>query len=310
VNQDVKTLGELPFWEWPPDGIEIVERALASADPDDRLAATELSHVLMDDALADTMLRMITEDPSVEVRAAAATALGPALEEADIYEIDADTDCALSREAFERVRRALKRLYHDAREPDLVRRRVLEASVRSRMSWHAGAVRGAWLSDSDAWRTTAVFCMGFVPDFEDTILEALESDDPALRFEAVRAAGLREIERAGKRIVAILRNEDEDNDVKLVGIEALPRIDPSLALRVLPPFARSTDPELAELAELALREAAMWQSLDDEGLDGFAPEAFGAGFDFDVPGGEVPLVALDGQHDSDDIDLDGIDDLG
>lgn len=264
MTADVTLLSELPFWEWPPDGADIIQRALASSSDEERLAAVRLVHLIMDDALAECMLRLIVEDPCEEVRAAAATALGPAIEEADIYEVDADSACMLSRDAFEHVRRALKHLYHDASASDLVRRRVLETSVRSRMSWHTGAVNGAWRSESEDWRITAVFCMGFVPGFEDVIADALAAPTPALRFEAVRAAGMREMQEVAATVARMLSQPSESREVRLAAIEALPRIDPRTALDVLPPLTTSSDPELAALADDALREAAMWQSLGEE----------------------------------------------
>ena len=77
----------------------------------------------------------------------------------------------------------------DASAPKDVRRRALEGSVRGPQTWHRDAIRAAFASADDAWKLTAVFCMRFVMGFDDQALEALNSTNPAIHYEAVVAAG-------------------------------------------------------------------------------------------------------------------------
>ena len=98
-------------------------------------------------------------------------------------------DVPVAERTFHRIGESLRKLYMDAGVPEEVRRRILEASVRAPEDWHEEAVRAAYGSDDDAWRLTAVFCMRFVRGFDEQIVEALDSENPDIHYEAVCAAG-------------------------------------------------------------------------------------------------------------------------
>ena len=98
-------------------------------------------------------------------------------------------DILLSEEVFLDIQQSLRELFLDADVPEDVRRRILETSVRAPQNRHRDAVRAAYSSGDGAWRLTVVFCIRFISGFDDQILEALCSDAPDLRYEAVCAAG-------------------------------------------------------------------------------------------------------------------------
>jgi len=130
--------------------------------------------------------------------------------------------------------------------------------VRAREAWHAGAVRAAYHSGDAAWRRTAVFCMGFVDGFEEEILEALESEDPEVRFEAVRSAGLQAVYAAWPRIHAILRSARSDRALILAAISAAASIrydDSDELAAALGDLPDSDDEEIADAALEALMMA-------------------------------------------------------
>lgn len=266
----LEQLANTPAWEWPEDAGETILDCLR--DPgrpaDERRLAAELGGdlVVMDDEMAHVLLTVVrSADEPEAVRAQAAIALGPALEEADMAEFDeGDDDVAISEETFHDIRDALRDVYRDAGAPTEVRRRVLEAAVRAPQDWHAGAVRAAWASDDAAWKVTAVFCMQYLPGFDAPILEALGSADPDLHLEAVRAAGARELAAAWPHVDAVLKARDPDRPLLLAAIEAAGTIRPEDAADVLARFAASDDEEIAATAEEAIAMALPLDAEEDD----------------------------------------------
>ena len=105
--------------------------------------------VVIDDEIAAALLETaLDHDEPEELRGQAAIALGPALEEVDTLEEEAP----ISLGVFESTQKALHSGYADASVPKLVRRRMLEASVRAPRDWHAAAVRSAYASDDPEWQ--------------------------------------------------------------------------------------------------------------------------------------------------------------
>jgi hypothetical protein len=159
------------------------------------------------------------------------------------------------------IRDSLSDAYLDADAPKEVRRRALEASVRGEADWHTAAVRAAYHSGDDEWRLTAVFCMSYVKGFDSEIVEALESGDPELRYEAVHAAGNWAVERAWPHIRALVRvEEDVDKPLLLTAIDAAVCIRPGEVAEVLGDLAESED---EEIAEAVLEAMVMAEALTD-----------------------------------------------
>src|SRR5207248_170415 len=124
-----------------------------------------------------------------EIRARAAISLGPVLEQVDIDGLEDTEDVPITEATFHRIQTSLRRVYVDGSTPKEVRRRVLEGSARAPESWHRDAIAAAYANDDEAWKLTAVFCMRFVKGFNGEIVEALNSRNPDIRYEAVVAAG-------------------------------------------------------------------------------------------------------------------------
>jgi hypothetical protein len=85
---DVKTLQEIPPWEWPRDAGKTIQEILIDyqADESDRVIAADLAGniVVINDELADSLLTIIrSPDEPEQLRSTAAIALGPVLELAD-----------------------------------------------------------------------------------------------------------------------------------------------------------------------------------------------------------------------------------
>lgn len=251
------SMTKLPPWEWPENSEQILLGVLndASADASDRLLAAELAGELPAsmDELADALLSIVqSEDESEDLRAGAAIALGPTLEYAYLSDFEDPDEEAISEVMYLKINEALHKLYLDSTVSEEVRRRILEGSVRAPQDWHGDAIRAAYTSEKENWRLTAVFCMRYVHGFEDQILEALDSEDPDMLYEAVCAAGNWRLDDAWPRLTALFASEETDRDVLFAAIEAVTDIRPQEAGVILVDLADSEDEEIAEAATEAM----------------------------------------------------------
>jgi hypothetical protein len=272
---DVKTLNNTPPWEWPEDAGTTILEVLTDPDAErsDRLLAAELAGdtVVVNDELADALLAVVENpDEPEELRENAAVSLGPALEHADSFGFEDEEDLLISKAAFDRIRRSLRDLYLRGRVPEGVRRSLLEASVHAPQEWHADAVREAYCGREAAWRLTAVFCMQFVPGFDEQILESLESRDPQIRYQAVCAAGSWGVDAAWDHVAALAAAAGADKELRLAAIDAVAAIRPSEAEEILGPLTRSDDEDIVDAAHEALAMAegeSEWLDADEEDGD-------------------------------------------
>jgi len=271
---DLKTLKDIPPWEWPEGTGKMFLRILGDdqADESDRLLAVELAgdFTVIDDELAEALLSIVRSgDETEELRGKASISLGPALEHAAATGFEDADDILLSEEVFLEIQRYLRELFLDADVPQDVRRRILEASVRAPQAWHRDAVRAAYSSDDEAWKVTSVFCMRFVSGFDDQILEALDSGDPAIQYQAVCAAGDWEIDAAWRHIAALVTWDEIDKPLLLAVIEAVASIRPEEAPEILGDLADSDDEEIVEAVfeAFAMAEGSTEDEDNDEEPD-------------------------------------------
>lgn len=206
---DVETLARIPPWDWPADADQVLLRALGDPSEDEavRQEAAMLAGdlVVMSDEVAAGLLAVLdSPDEDEKLRGRAAIAFGPALEELDLQMDDDPEEPAVSEDVAARIRTALQRLHLDSEVPKHVRRMALEASIRGSEDWHPEAVREAYHSGDPDWERTAVFCMGYMPGFEDRIVEALESPRDDVRRQAITAAGNQGVREAWPHVLDIL----------------------------------------------------------------------------------------------------------
>jgi len=266
---DVKILQDIPPWEWPRDAGKTFLGILRDrqADASDRLVAADLAgdSTVIDDALANALISILG-DPAEpeELRAQAAISQGPALELAYIDEFEDPDAVPISEKTFRKVKQALRKVYLDSSVPKLVRRRVLEAAVRAPEEWHTGAIRTAYASADQEWKLTAVFGMHYVRGFDKEILEALESADPAIHYEAIGAAGNWEVAAAWPHVAALVKAKDTSKDLLLAAIEAVSTIRPREAGTLLVDLLDSEDEDIVDAASEAM---SMAQVRSDDGFD-------------------------------------------
>jgi hypothetical protein len=268
---DVNSLLIVPPWEWPDDAGEIILETLTHkpAVESDRLTAAELASemVVMNEELAEALLAIVRDHAeSEELRGTAAIGLGPVLEQGDWELIDDEgfddpEGVPISLDTFRKLRDSLHDLYLDESLPKDVRRRILEASVRSPQEWHLSAVKAAYASGDKDWMVTAIFSMGYLQGFEEQILEALQSDDPEIHYQAIMAAGSREVDAAWSHVVELVQSPATSKPLLLAAIEAVGKIRPREAGSILVDLGDSEDEDIAAAADEAMSDA---QALSEE----------------------------------------------
>lgn len=272
-----------PPWEWSESALHPIHAAIENPalPEEERRLAVELASTALwmfaDDALGEALLHLVEDASETEtLRAHAAIALGPVLESMDE---DDEDDGPLAFETFEEIQDSLKAIHGDARQPKLLRRKVLEASVRAHEDWHAEAIRQALATGDPEWQLTAIFAARWVPGFDRDILAALDQADPVLRKEAVMAAGAQAITAAWPHVRALLRTPPLDPEMLLAAIEAAPGLNPEEAKALLMRYTESRDEDIVEAAwegiyridgvgEGIEEEAEEWEDADFQDLEG------------------------------------------
>ncbi len=258
---DLRYLNDVAPWDWPENAGEALLSVLDdhAAEVSDRRLAAELAGNLtvVDEELATALLSILRNGQEPDsLRATAARALGPALEHMEVFGFEDPDDILLSEARFHEIQQALRQLYSEQSVSKELRRRSLEAAVHAPQDWHEGAIRAAYASDDGEWRLTAVYGMRFVGGFDQQILEALGSDNPDMRFEAVCAAGNWGIDAAWSQVAALVTAEQTDKSLLLAAIDAVAGIRPQEAAELLGALACSEDEDVADGACEALAVAA------------------------------------------------------
>ena len=227
---------------------------------DDQDALVRLCAIegLWEDTSARTMRRMLAQlrsDPSVEVRAAAASALSRFAYLAALDELD---------EGAELLERSLSDIVFDQSAPLDVRRRALEsAGYFAENDPIQAEIERSYASDEQLLRESALVAMGrsLLPRWLPTISAALTHRSPAIRYEASRAAGeMAEDARSLLPKLAPLLN-DSDTEVAISAIWALGQIGSDAAQRALEQAKRSEDEARSQAAAEALEELRAGDSM-------------------------------------------------
>ena len=152
----------------------------------------------------------------------------------------------------ERVHETLMDALEDPNEDLEVRRRALESVAVSPEGNIREWIQWAYASDEQGLKCSAVFAMGRTVDASwlQTILEEMDSQDAAMRYEAANASGELGEEDAVPHLAELLG--DSDSQVQAAAIHALTSIGGISAKKILRGCAKSSDDSLREMAEEAL----------------------------------------------------------
>ena len=203
-------------------------------------------------------------EESEDLRAKAVISLGPILETAYIDEFDDPEAVSISEKMFHGIQASLRELYMDNNVPMEVRRRILEGSVRAPQEWHRSAIRDAYFGGNALWRLTAVFCMRYVRGFDTQVMEALQSDNEDIHYEAVCAAGNWAVDAAWSHITSLATSDLTEKSLRLAAIEAVASIRPQEAPDILSEVSQSDDEDILDAVYEAM---AMCGVVSDEDYD-------------------------------------------
>ncbi len=265
----LRQLNDAPPWDWAdgtaPALLEVLRNPAAS-EPELALAVELAGNsVVIDDELVIALLAVVrSADAPEQTRGQAALSFGPILELAQTDGFDDADSVPISERTFHEIQRELRALYLDAKTPKLVRRRILEASVRAPEAWHAGAISAAYASGDEEWQLTSVFAMRYVGGFDEQIVSSLSTTSPQIHAEAIWAAGAWSIDAAWQHVVDLVSSERTDESLLLPAIVAVGEIRPTEAPEVLAHLEDSEDPDIALAVLEATSMTGEWSGGDDE----------------------------------------------
>ncbi|MCA9797488.1 MAG: HEAT repeat domain-containing protein [Candidatus Eremiobacteraeota bacterium] len=286
----IELLEQVESWQWPPaTGQVLVAIFKTDQNQDMRCRAALMlgDLAIFNEQIGQALLAAVRDaDQPVDVRAAAAVALGPALEQTELVGFD-DLEFdppPLPEELFEQIQETFHDLSLDPTQPALLRRRTLEASVRAPEAWHRESVEKAWKTNDSEWQITAVFCMGYLPGFEDKVLEALKSPYQMVVNEAVFTAAERGMPEVFERLATMARDGQLSDEQRFTAIGGLGAMATQESVAVLNELSTSTHEEIARAAKEALMDAQVVAELDGveeewPEEDDFEPERGTAGAD-------------------------------
>jgi HEAT repeat protein len=144
----------------------------------------------------------------------------------------------------------------------LVRRRALEALGFSSRDEVSPLIEKAYTMKDADWQISALFAMGRSADarWKSHVLARLEDSRPAVRAEAIAAAGELELKDAIKPLLKMVRDDDED--VRIAAIWSLSQIGGERVAEALEALLEKTeDEDETELLEDALDNLAFTEDM-------------------------------------------------
>jgi HEAT repeat protein len=237
-------------------------------DPDEqvRLYAIRMLWESDDAQMAGTLIRIMQEDHSEEVRGEAASVLGRYVYLGELEEIASpllkDVEEALLATAYQEEHRISKRMAVEA----------LGYSSRPEVS---ALIRNAYSQHDPQWVSSALFAMGRSADpdqWQDDVLYSLDHDNLEIRLAAVEAAGELPLESARPVLLSALETEDNEDLYRAI-IWSLSQIGGEDVQIVLYNLADATpDDDLAEFIEEALENLTFTDDMSRYDLLAFNPD--------------------------------------
>lgn len=208
-----------------------------------------------DPSLPAAFLAIFKEDSSLEVRAAAADALGRFVLLAELDDDSLTESDQIVDDLLEAIRAGAS--------PELHRDCVKSLGFSSRDDAQA-IIADAYLSGDEDLLQSALIAMGRSanPVWRPEILQELNHPSPRIRAEAARAAGELELHDASQPLVELL--EDVSEEVIHISIWSLGQIGGDAARTALSEIqASALDPEAVKKADEALEHLAFLEGSPD-----------------------------------------------
>ena len=206
-----------------------------------------------DTAAVSRVLDLLIRDDNIEVRTAAATAIGS-------YAALA-AEGRLSERLRDRIFAALSEILDAADAPEELWRRSLEAVGAFGTNRVNGYIERAQSSDKPEFKRSVLIAMARTSDprWLDFITKELENKDSTVRFEAVNALG--EIGEESDAFYLEEPLDDQDLLVQLAAVAAAEKIAGPTAKQLLQIAGESPEPTVANAAAAALSGIANEDSL-------------------------------------------------
>jgi len=243
--------------------VAVMEDALSFFESDEAMDFSEIGLLAIDDSnsqvrelgirllapyemedMVAKFISMSATDPETTVRAVAAAALGVFVYLGEIEEIDEAT--------LNTVEEALLKGCAEG-QPDLVRRRSLEALSYSSLEEVQTMIKSAYASSETDWVVTALNAMSRNLDeiWNPIVLASLKDLRPAVRAEAAHAAGEMELGESLETLLEMIR--DDNAEAQAAAIWSVSQIGGEGAGEALEELLEETeDDDVAELIEEAL----------------------------------------------------------
>jgi HEAT repeat protein len=240
---------------------DIFRFCLNDESPEVKARAIEGLWECDDRTLVTPLTILLEQDPSSQVRKAAAVALGKF---AALYQ----SGKMLSKDG-ERIKERLIEVIENSDESQEVRRRALEAVAPFSTPEVHEIIQDAYESEQFEMKCSAVYAMGKSCDSQwlPIILAELRNPHAAMRHEASTACGELGEEPAVPHLIPLF--EDDDRQAQVSAISAVGAIGGDLAKKALRHCLKSSD----DLAVEAAQEALDNLESGDEAL-GFTSDPF------------------------------------
>lgn len=233
------------------------------SDEDEQVRRAAIEGLWEDDdpALINPLIKLLRDDPSIIVRAEAATSLGR-------YVLLGELD-KIKAKYFAQVQKALLETIRSPSEDLEVRRRAIESIAYSSEEEVRGIIEAAYYDEDERMRLSAVFAMGRSADpyWSDLVIKELESAKPEMRYEAAVACGELRLLEAIPRLAELVN--DPDREVLEAAIWALGQIGGHESRRILYKCYREDDEFLCEAVDEALENLESMEALPQIHVDDF-----------------------------------------
>lgn len=226
----------------------IFRLALADPTPELRIKGVDALWECSERWLLNQLLSMAEDDLDPEVRAAAASHL----EKFVLMGLEEELRPSL----VEKIDTTLRRILANQREDVFVRRRAIEALSPSEDDDINDIIREAYHSIEPDLKLGAIYAMGqhCDPQWLPVLLTELKSTNPEARYEAARACGALEDERAVPALIELSRTSGPDPDIQEAAITALGQIGGAQAKKALQDHLNQGSARMKEAARAALEE--------------------------------------------------------
>jgi HEAT repeat protein len=261
---------------------------LSDPEPEVRTLAIKGLWDYPDPALIDPLIDIAEHDPDQEVRNQATSGLGRYVYEGEMADYDFDwgsledimREDELPEASYRRVVAFLLDIARNPSAPLDARRFSIEALGFSSEPAVVEQVERAYRDPHVVIKASALFAMGRsgLTRWEPYILAELDSLDPRLQFEAVRAAGELFLDEAAPTLLR-LAHSATDQDLRREAIWALGHTTSLEAQQLLDDIALDPleDEETRQLAEDALDEYYMLQEMEEAEYEYYDDEDEDAG---------------------------------